>query len=246
MKDNFSAQSADYAQFRPGYPAALFDFLFENCTGFDSAWDGATGNGQIAVHLAKRFRRVEATDISENQLKNALQTPNIRYRKGSAEATGFPDHSFDLITVGQAVHWFDLDRFYPEVRRVGKPGALFALLGYNLLRVDAPTDALIEHFYRTILHDCWDPERHLVEQAYTTLPFPFEAEIPLPAMASTYNWTVDNLLGYLGTWSAVQHFIRKNERHPINEDFIRQLKAVWPAGEQKNVRFPVFGRITRL
>lgn len=105
MKDNFSARSADYAQFRPVYPPQLFDFLFENCQNFDCAWDCATGNGQIATVLAERFAQVEATDISENQLKNALLKPNIRYRLGRAEATDFSDHSFDLVTVGQAAHW---------------------------------------------------------------------------------------------------------------------------------------------
>lgn len=100
MKDNFSAQSSIYAQFRPGYPAQLFDFLYKNCAQFDHAWDCATGNGQIAVVLADSFQVVEATDISENQLKNATKKPNIHYRPGQAEATDFPDHTFDLVTVG--------------------------------------------------------------------------------------------------------------------------------------------------
>jgi SAM-dependent methyltransferase len=245
MKDNFSNQSAGYAQFRPGYPDDLFDYLFQHCTHFDTAWDCATGNGQIAVQLAERFRHVEATDISENQLKNAPQKPNIRYRIGSAETPDFPDHTFDLMTVGQAAHWFDFHRFYPEVRRVMKPGGLLALIGYNLLRVDAPTEALIEDFYNNTLRGYWDAERHLVEQAYTTIPFPFE-DIPFPDMASAYVWTVDHLLGYLGTWSAVQHYMRQNGRHPIDEAWVGAFKAVWPEGQHKTVQFPVFARIARL
>jgi ubiquinone/menaquinone biosynthesis C-methylase UbiE len=241
MKDNFSQQSTSYAQFRPGYPPQLFEFLFEHCPAFDQAWDGATGNGQIAAILAEKFRQVEASDISENQLKNATQKPNIHYQLGRAESTHFPDHSFDLVTVGQAAHWFDFGKFYPEVKRILKPGGLLALVGYNLLRVDAATEAVIEHFYNTILAGCWDGERHLVEKAYATIPFPLQ-EIPFPEMASTYSWTVDQLLGYLGTWSAVQHFIRKNDRNPIDEAFVGRLKAVWPAGEIREVRFPVFGR----
>jgi SAM-dependent methyltransferase len=245
MKDNFSKQSDIYAQFRPGYPAQLFDFLFEHSRGFDCAWDCATGNGQIASILADRFRQVEATDISENQLKNAVQKPNIRYQLGRAEAPDFPDHTFDLVTVGQAAHWFDFEKFYPELRRVLKPGGLLALVGYNLLRIDPATEAVIEHLYHNTLQGCWDKERHLVEQAYTTIPFPFE-EIPLPEMASTYPWNVDQLLGYLGTWSAVQHFIKQHGFHPIDDAFRAQLKAVWPEGEIKTVRFPIFGRIARI
>ncbi|MBC7777428.1 MAG: class I SAM-dependent methyltransferase [Phycisphaerae bacterium] len=242
MKDNFSAQSSIYAQFRPSYPVQLFDFLFDKCQNFEHAWDCATGNGQIAAVLAERFQQVEATDISENQLKNAVQKSNIRYQLGSAESPDFPDHSFDLVTVGQAAHWFNFEKFYPEMRRVIKPGGLLALVGYNLLRVDEPTEVVIEHFYNTILHDCWDGERHLVENAYSTIPFPLD-EIAFPEMASTYSWTVEQLLGYLGTWSAVQHFIRKNGYHPIDETFVAQLKDVWPEGEVKTVRFPIFGRV---
>ncbi len=245
MKDNFSLQSVSYAQFRPGYPAALFEFLFANCPKFDHAWDCATGNGQIAVGLAERFKSVEATDISENQLKNATQKPNIHYKLGRAESPDFADHSFDLVTVGQAAHWFEFDQFYPEMRRVLKPGGLLALLGYNLLKVDEPTDALINHFYSVTLQDCWDPERDLVEAAYTTIPFPFD-EIAFPEMASEYAWTVDQLLGYLGTWSAVQHYIRKNGVHPIDAAFVARFKAVWPEGEVKTVRFPIFGRVARI
>ncbi len=242
MKDRFSTQASGYAQFRPSYPEVLFDFLFDNCQNFDNAWDCATGNGQMAAVIAERFRQVDATDISENQLKNAAQKPNIRYQLGRAESTNFPDQLFDLVTVGQAAHWFDFEQFYPEVRRVLKPGGLLALVGYNLLRVDEPTEAVIEHFYNTILHGCWDNERSLVEKAYTTIPFPF-AEIPFPEMASIYTWNSDQLLGYLGTWSAVQHFIRKNGRNPIDEDFVARLKAVWPEEEVRTVRFPIFGRV---
>lgn len=245
MKDNFSAQSSTYAQFRPGYPRQLFDFLFEQCQHFDCAWDCATGNGQIATVLAERFRQVEATDISENQLRNALPKPNIRYQLGQAESPNFPDQCFDLITVGQAAHWFDFHRFYPEVRRVMKPEGLLALVGYNLLRVDEATEAVVEYLYNTVLDGCWDSERYLVEQAYTSIPFPFE-EIALPTMYSEYRWRVEHLWGYLGSWSAVQHFIQKNGRSPLDSTFEAQLKTVWPEGDIKTVRFPIFGRVGRI
>lgn len=245
MKDNFSARSADYAQFRPGYPPQLFEFLFQNCQNFDCAWDCATGNGQIAVVLAERFRQVDATDISENQLKNAKQKPNIRYQLARAESPIFPNRLFDLITVGQAAHWFDLQKFYPEVRRVIKPGGFLALVGYNLLRVDKPTETLIEYFYNTVLRGYWDGERRLVDEQYTTISFPFE-EMPFPPMASEYSWTVKHLLGYLSTWSAVQHFVKKNGRNPLDESLVAQFKEVWPEGETKIVRFPIFGRVAQI
>lgn len=242
MKDNFSTQSAAYARFRPGYPAALLEHICSLCPAFDAAWDCATGNGQIAAILAAHFRQVEATDISENQLKNAIQQPNIHYQVGAAETTSFPDWSFDLITVGQAAHWFDLDRFYAEARRLLKPGGVLALIGYNLLTVDPAIDALVWHLYRDVLGPYWDAERRLVEQAYATLPFPFE-EMTFPETAMEYDWTLGNLIGYLNTWSALQHYVREKGVSPISEAFMESLRAAWPEGEVRTARFPIFGRI---
>ncbi|MBX2891186.1 MAG: class I SAM-dependent methyltransferase [Saprospiraceae bacterium] len=245
MKDNFSTRSAEYARFRPGYPPQLFDFLFAHCKGFDCAWDCATGNGQIAVALAGRFRWVEATDISANQLHNATRLPNIRYSVEAAEHPSFSLNAFDLVTVGQAAHWFDFEKFYPAINYVMKPGGLLALVGYQLLTVDPPTDEVIQHLYRDVLGSYWDAERQLVDTAYSTISFPF-SEIALPDMAMTYRWTLSHLLGYLGTWSALRHFESRNGRSPLAEAFVESLRNAWPEGVTKTVRFPVFGRIGRV
>src|SRR5688572_29467213 len=123
-KDFFSGHSKLYATFRPSYPADLYSFVFTHVKNFYSAWDCATGNGQVAQVLAKHFKHVEATDISQQQLDNAVQIQNIHYSTQGAEKTAFPNNHFDLITVGQALHWFDLDKFYSEVKRVAKKDAL--------------------------------------------------------------------------------------------------------------------------
>ncbi len=242
MKDNFSTQASIYARFRPGYPPQLFDFLFGLCPAFDAAWDCATGNGQIAGMLAERFRVVEATDISGKQLQQAVRKPNIRYGIEAAETPSFSDASFDLVTVGQSAHWFHFDKFYPAARRVLKPGGVLALVGYNLLKIDGPTDSVINYLYSNILGKYWDAERRLVDDAYATIPFPFP-EIPLPDMAMTYDWTFEHLLGYLETWSALQHFVRETGSSPLDDSFLAGLRAVWPERAVKTVRFPIFGRI---
>lgn len=244
-KDNFSAQSTAYSLFRPGYPDALFDFLFKHAIGFNCAWDCGTGNGQIAARLAARFTRVEATDISEKQIIQAVQAPNIRYSVQAAETPDFPDGHVDLIVVGQAAHWFDFDRFYPQVRRVIKPGGLLALVGYNLLKIEPAIDDLVNQLYKEVLGSYWDAERRHVDAAYATLPFPFP-EIPFPEMTMEYQWTLEHMIGYLGTWSALQHFIRQNGHSPIDASFLARLAAVWPENESKTVRFPIFGRIAKI
>jgi SAM-dependent methyltransferase len=245
MKDNFSLQAAEYAQFRPGYPPPLFDLLFGLCRNFDCAWDCATGNGQIAAVLADRFRQVQATDISANQLANAVQRPNIRYQIGAAEAPLFSEKTFDLITVGQAVHWFDFEKFYAQVQRVLKPDGVLALVGYGLVAIDPPVDTVIGHLYRGVLGAHWDPERRHIDTALTSIPFPFR-EIPLPAMDIAYAWTLDHLLGYLATWSAVQHFEKNKGCAALDAAFVRSLKNAWEDNPEKVVRFPIFGRVGTL
>ncbi|HEX6226203.1 MAG TPA: class I SAM-dependent methyltransferase, partial [Chryseolinea sp.] len=123
MKDLFSSHSKIYAAFRPTYPKALYEFIFQHVGGKNSAWDCATGNGQVAKYLSYYFDKVYATDISQQQLDQAAREENIFYSKTPAERTGFPDDQFDLITVAQALHWFDRDSFYSEALRVAKPNA---------------------------------------------------------------------------------------------------------------------------
>jgi ubiquinone/menaquinone biosynthesis C-methylase UbiE len=151
MKDNFSTRADKYAQFRPTYPEALFNLLFSLSPSKASAWDCGTGNGQIAQRLASVFHKVQATDISRQQLDNAVRLPNIHYSLQPAEKTDFPDHGFDLITVAQAIHWFDFDAFYAEVHRTLKPGGILAVIGYNLPRFNAAVDAVIADFYRGVV-----------------------------------------------------------------------------------------------
>jgi ubiquinone/menaquinone biosynthesis C-methylase UbiE len=241
-KDLFSAQASEYARFRPGYPEALFLFLFAHSPAFERAWDCATGNGQIAVRLAERFGHVDATDISARQLQHAGRHPRIHYALGQAEAPDFPDAVFDLITVGQAAHWFDLERFYAQAQRVLKPNGLLALVGYVRLRTEPAVASLIETLYSDVLGPYWDPERNLVDTEYQTLPFPFE-EITLPPMYVEYAWTRTQLSGYLSTWSAVQRYVQQTGQSPFSGEWLEQMAAVWPDEETRTVQFPVFGRV---
>lgn len=242
MKDHFSAQARTYAQHRPHYPQALIDYVCSFVHEPGKALDLATGNGQVARKLSTRFESVYATDISEKQLENAFKAPNIIYKRERAEATSFEDNSFDLITVGQAVHWFDFSIFYKEIYRILKPDGVFAILGYGLLSTNPRADAVISHFYRDIIGPYWDAERRLVEEHYQTIPFPFKEIETLP-WQNDFEWTSAELFGYLESWSATQHYKDKTGINPV--DLIRgELSLVWEAGDKK-VRFPLLLRIGR-
>lgn len=244
MKDNFSKQSALYAKFRPTYPKALFDFILSLVSNKEKAWDCGTGNGQVAVELAGYFEKVFATDISENQLKNAVQKENILYKLESAEHTTFPDNYFDLITVAQAIHWFDFEAFYKEVQRTLKPGGLLAVIGYNIAKIDAETDKIIKNFYLNITGPYWDKERKYIDEEYKTIPFPYK-DLQTPTFTAQYEWELPHLTGFLNSWSAVQHYKDKNNnRNPV--DFIeKELRNIWPEGTKKKVNFPILLRIGR-
>lgn len=244
MKDNFSFRSDRYAKFRPSYPVEIFDYLDSILTQKETAWDCGTGNGQIAVELSERFESVFATDISHSQISEAGKAPNIDYSVQPAEQADFEENKFDLIIVGQAIHWFDFDRFYQEARRTSRQHALIAALGYGRVKINPQTDELISDFYSNIIGEFWDPERRFVDESYLTLPFPFE-EIDTPPFENRLYWSRDHFVGYLNTWSAVRHFTDKKGLNPVVQ-FEKELKSIWKSDEEKEVRFPILLRIGKL
>ena len=243
MKDNFSKQASGYSKYRPHYPNEMIDYLISFVENKSMALDIATGNGQIAHKLSTFFEKVYATDISQKQLDNAIPVENVVYRLESAEKTSFDDKSFDLITVAQAVHWFNFDVFYKEIYRILKPEGIFAVLGYGLFSTNAESDLIIRNYYYNIVGPYWDKERKYLDENYTTIPFPFD-EIKTKSFENHFTWTFEELMGYLETWSATQHYILKNNSNPL--DLIREeLKISWQKNDQK-VTFPLLFRIGKL
>lgn len=241
MKDNFSVQSNQYIKFRPTYPNELYSFLLAIVETKHTAWDCGTGNGQIAIGLSKYFNKVYATDISEKQIKNAIRRGNIFYKIECAEKTAFPENTFDLITVAQAIHWFNFNDFYNEVKRTIKPNGIIAVIGYGLIETDKDTNEIISNFYKTILGPFWDKERKYIDENYQSIPFPFN-EIESPILYNTFGWTFEQLIGYFETWSAVQHYIKTKKENPISL-IKKDLKEAWKTGLLKTVRFPILLRI---
>ncbi|MEJ5993587.1 class I SAM-dependent methyltransferase [Pedobacter sp. Du54] len=244
MKDNFSAQSSKYAKFRPTYPKALYDFLLHQVDQKQRAWDCATGNGQVAVELAKHFETVYATDISAKQLGEAPQLPNIHYKVEAAEHTDFGDHQFDLITVAQAIHWFNFEDFFLEVKRLLKPNGVFATFGYGLMKISPEIDTLVYHLYETILGSYWDTERKHIENGYLNIPFPFE-EIESPRFEIITDWNFDQLIGYLETWSSLQHYIKAKDKNPI-EFVFEGLKKAWGEQQIRSIHFPLILKVFKI
>jgi len=243
--DHFSGVADRYADFRPRYPAALFDYLATLAPSSSAVWDCACGNGQATFDLAARFEKVIATDASREQIAAAMSHPKIEYRVAPAEQSGLHDKSVALVTVAQAVHWFDFDRFYAGVNRALRPNGVIAVWAYGIANVEGDAvNELALDFYANTVGPYWPPERALVEAGYRTIPFPF-VEITPPVFQMEANWTLDQLLGYFSTWSATNRYIKGTGRNPL-EPLAAALKRVWGAAESpRRIVWPLSLRIGR-
>jgi SAM-dependent methyltransferase len=225
FKDHFSKHAADYHSFRPVYPPTLFDYLASLCAERTLAWDCGTGNGQAAIELAKHFDRVIATDASAEQLRQAEPHPRIEYSVAPADRSPLAAASVDLVCVAQALHWFDFDPFYAEVRRVAKPGGVFAAICYGHHAVNPAIDAVSARFQGEYVGPHWHPERRYVEDGYQSIPFPFE-EIATPPFELTATWPLAGYLGYLSTWSATKQFVAAEGFDPVAK-LAPEFAAAW-------------------
>ncbi|GIX41864.1 MAG: methyltransferase [Leptospiraceae bacterium] len=240
-KDLFSKQSKLYAKYRPYYPEELYHKIYnlmeEHKIPYDIAWDCATGNGQVAIELAKRFKLVFATDISKNQILNAPKKKNIIYKIESVEENSLKDKSINLITVAQAFHWFNHEIFFKEIIRVSKKPAIIAIWCYGLLNVEKEIFELFFDLYENKLGNYWEMERKLVENGYQNINFPFD--IRREQFDISLKWNKEYFLGYLSSWSSVQKFIEKNHSNPLDE-FKQRIDKYWKDDEFKIITFPIY------
>jgi len=242
FKDYFSERAAEYARFRPRYPAELFEALAELAPGHRLAWDCGTGNGQAAVGLAAHFQRVMATDASAQQLAHAERHPRVTYGRSLETRSSLATAAVDLVTVAQALHWFDVEPFFAEVRRVLRPGGVVAVWCYDLARVDREIDGLIDRFAHETVGRHWAPERRHVRAGYRDLPFPFE-ELPFPQCTMERDLTLYQLAGYLDTWSAVRRYRQAVGTDPL-APLVEAIAPLWgDPGAPRTVFWPLRGRV---
>jgi ubiquinone/menaquinone biosynthesis C-methylase UbiE len=243
FQDNFSRQSALYAQVRPNYPKELYQFIIENCQGHERAWDCATGNGQAALALADYFDEVIATDASARQLAEAVPNPKVQYRLAPAEASGLADQSVDLITVATALHWFDLEGFYAEVKRVARPGAVVAAWGYWRTVISPEVDAVVEELREQVLGPYWSSSVENVRGGYEQLAFPF-TPIAVSSFEIKAERTLEEFLRFVDSWSATVAYREAEGRSPA-AGLLDRLQAAWGPGK-RTVVWPLTMRVGRV
>lgn len=242
FEDHFSKHSQTYAQYRPQYPEEIYAYLASIAPGNKLAWDCGTGSGQAALGLAKYFDKVYATDASAEQILHAYAHPKVEYRVEPAEHISLTDSTVDLVTVAVAIHWFNFDEFYREVKRILKPNGILAAWTYNLTEISPSIDSLVRQYYFDVLSGFWPERIRYLEEGYKTIPFPFDEIIP-PSFAMQANWTLDQFAGFLNSWSATQRYKEQNGHHPL-EKIWDELSAAWGnANEQRLIRWPLHFRI---
>ncbi len=229
--DLFSDKSDLYAAARPQYPQDLYEFLASCVDTKERAWDCGAGNGQASVAIAEYFREVYATDISKSQIANAIPKNNVFYSVQPAEKTNFPNGYFDAVTVAQALHWFDIESFWAEVKRVLKKGGIFSAWCYSWLSVSSPIDLVIKEGILDIIESYWSPRIQLIYNGYRNIDFPFEP-IQAPPMEMKISWTLAELLAYMHTWSATRQCMQQ-QGTKFFEALNDNLLPVWGNAEQK-------------
>jgi SAM-dependent methyltransferase len=215
--------------------------LADHCTQRELAWDAGCGNGQLTVLLARRFAHVVGTDPSREQLAEAEHFPGVEYRLSTADQPLLDPRSVDLAVSAQAAHWFHWQRYVAEVERVTRPGAVVGTVSYGITKLDGVAGVILDSYYHDVVGPYWPSERRHVENGYRDLAWPW-TEIPTKPLDMTAEWTRDELLGYVATWSATQKMVNAVGPAPY-EKLTSDLTTVWKDGETRIVRWPLSIRL---
>lgn len=228
MENLFADRAPQYARSRPTYPDELGNWLADVVSARECVWEAGCGSGQLSTLLGDRFRLVVATDASIEQLTHAPAHARARYIAASAESAPVRDDSCDLVVAAQAAHWFDLPRFFAEARRVARGNAVVALVGYGNASIDDEAlEARFVRFYDEEIGRFWPAARRMLLDGYRSIEFPFD-EIATPALELVRDWSADEMIGYVDTWSAVRA-ARRTGQGAAFDRFAAELREAWGA-----------------
>ena len=229
----FDDKSEIYAQARPRYPTALYTWLSGVCSGHQAVWDVGCGSGQAAVDLRGIFDEVQATDVSSSQIESAPVYEGVTFSVQPAESTRFADDAFDAVCAAQALHWFDYEQFWPEVKRVLKPRGVFAAWGYSWPHVNPTVDQRLDDSLLSLIRPLWASQNQLLWNGYKDVPFPF-TRLDVLTFELTVSWSLEQFFAYMHSWSATRRYMEQHGDAFFEESFQR-LAEVWQPQELRDV-----------
>lgn len=230
----FNTKSNDYESARPVYPRELFEFLKRECYSTETAWDCACGTGQVSKSLVNYFNKVYASDINENQILNSFKSESVNFSVQKAEETTFSDSFFDTVCVAQAMHWFNLEKYFREVKRVLKTGGVFACWGYSFFKIEPDIDKVVKEILLDPIKPYWSSRNKILWDKYKDVTFPFK-HIQTPEIEMNQIWTKSQLLDYVKTWSAYKRYM-EDSSIDIGNIFMEKTRDIWPVDKERNVK----------
>jgi Methylase involved in ubiquinone/menaquinone biosynthesis len=240
---SFDNKSDQYAQFRPRYPMEFYNHLLSLKEIKEKLWDCGCGNGQVSIDLVNFFDEIYATDISENQIRNGFIHKKIQYLVEPSERTSFGNSFFDIICVAQALHWFDLDKFFTEADRVLKPNGILACFGYGFFSINSEIDKIINEHLLSVVDEYWSDGNRLIMSGFKSVKFPFQ-EVISPKLNLVQKWNLSALLDYLDTWSAVKIYNNKFKTS-VTQNLKKELNPSWVDIETRDVIFDFYSFIRK-
>ncbi|KAL2923688.1 putative methyltransferase [Bienertia sinuspersici] len=262
MAKLFVNQAKEYANGRPTYPKELFEFIASKTPSHLLVWDVATGSGQAIPPLAKMYKKVIATDTSEKQLEFAPKLSNVNYQHTCPNMSihQLQQHvasqsTLDLVTIAQALHWFNQAEFFDLVKwALKKPNGVIAAWCYTLPEVNPEVDDVFGPFYELDSKPYWDEARKLVDNKYMDIYFPFE---PVDGLDHTgpFQFNAEKLMDfhdymlYIRSWSAY-NTAKENGVELLTDEVTQKFKYAWnisgDGSGQKLVNFPIYLRIGKV
>ncbi|KAK4319005.1 hypothetical protein Pmani_010090 [Petrolisthes manimaculis] len=213
-----------YSKFRPRPPTSLtpriVSYLKEKYDGpLTAATDVGCGSGQTTHILTSHFKHVTGLDISQAQINQANtlnDNPHVSFKVSGAESLPFAATSLQLVTAGQACHWFDMKKFYDEVDRILVPGGVLALYGYLFpepinTRADNKLKEILKQVYKEelsgyIQKGSEDVYLNNYKLDKYNMIYYKHSQIRDESHYTDRTVTVADLTGYIGTWSGLQNF----------------------------------------
>ncbi len=241
-KSTFSYDPSHYTNYRPQYPKELFEFLSKKSTSPKMVLDCGSGSGQATEGLSRIFEHVIAVDASNELLSKAKKLSNVTYIQSLCEKLPLASNSIDLICVAQAIHWFQLETFYEEVKRILKPGGIIAVFCYNQATISTKVDEIVANIYEQVKsNENITIERQYVYDAYETLPFPFK-KILSPSFKMTVRWNYNQWLEYMKTWPSILEYEKKFNINLVENSKLA-IRHAWENEDEKEITWSIYLKV---